>query len=100
MAKGMTKSDFIAAVAQKAGLDKKQATAALDAIGDVVVGELKGGNEVTLPGLLKLKVSIKAATPEHPGVNPFTKEPTVIKAKPERRVVKAGAVKALKDAVM
>ncbi|MBI3360576.1 MAG: HU family DNA-binding protein [Chloroflexi bacterium] len=99
MAKGMSKSDFIAAVAAKASLEKKQAGAVLDAINEVVVAELKGGNEVTLPGLLKMKVSIKPATPERPGVNPFTKQPITIAAKPERRVVKAAAIKALKDAL-
>lgn len=99
MAKGMSKSNFIAAVAEKAGVEKKQAEAVLEAIGAVVTAELKGGNEVTLPGLLKMKVSIKPATPERPGVNPFTKQPITIAAKPERRVVRAAAIKALKDAL-
>ena len=100
MAKGMTKTDFIAAVAEKAGIEKKQAAAVLEAIGEVSMAELKGGNEVTLPGLIKMKVSIKPATPEHPGKNPFTGEAIMVKAKPERRVVKAAPVKALKDSVM
>lgn len=99
MAKGMTKSEFIAAVAQKAGVEKRQTVAILAAMGELVVEQLKGGNEVTLPGLLRMKVSVKPATPERPGINPFTKEPTVFKAKPERRVVKAAPVKALKEAV-
>ena len=100
MAKGMSKTDFVAAVAQKTGLDKTKATAALDAITEVVMAELKMGREITLPGLLKMKVSVKAATPERPGKNPFTGEAIMVKAKPERRVVKAAAVKALKDAMM
>jgi nucleoid DNA-binding protein len=37
--------------------------------------------------------------PERTGINPFTKEPTVFKAKPARKVVKARPVKALKDSV-
>lgn len=99
MAKGKTKSEFIAAVAEKAGIEKKQAVAFLDALGEVVVGELKDGNVVTIPGLLKMKVNIRPATPEREGINPFTKQPTIIKAKPERRVVKASPVKALKESV-
>ena len=41
----------------------------------------------------------KPATKERKGINPFTKEPTVFKAKPARKVLKARPVKAAKDAV-
>jgi len=41
----------------------------------------------------------EAATKERKGINPFTKEPTVFKAKPARKVVKGRPVKAAKDAV-
>jgi nucleoid DNA-binding protein len=97
----LSKSQFVATVADKAGLSKKQASAALQAMNDVVTNELKkkGGGEVTIPGLLKLLVQVKPAVPERSGINPFTKEPTVFKAKPARKVVKARPVKALKDAV-
>ncbi|MBF8282978.1 MAG: hypothetical protein A2W37_06110 [Chloroflexi bacterium RBG_16_63_12] len=100
--KRMTKSQFVAAVAQKAGLDKKQAAAALEALNAVVAHELgkKGPGEAMIPGLLKVSVVVKKATKERTGPSPF--DPTKIvtfKAKPERRVVKARPVKALKDAV-
>jgi len=99
--KRMTKSQFVAALAQKSGLDKKQATAALDGLNALVAHELgkKGPGEVMIPGLLKLNVVTKAAVPAHEGINPFTKQPTMFKAKPTRKVVKARPVKALKDAV-
>ncbi len=99
--KRMTKSQFVAAVAQKSGLEKKQAAAALDALNAVVAHELgkKGPGEAMIPGLLKLNVVVKAAVPAHEGINPFTKQPTMFKAKPARKVVKARPVKALKDAV-
>lgn len=99
MAKGPTKSEFIAALAQKANLDKKQANAVLTAVGEIVVEHLRQDGEVTLPGLLKLKVRTRPATPEREGIHPITKQPTTFKAKPERRVVKAAPVKALKEAV-
>ena len=99
MAKGMTKTEFISAVATKAGIEKKQANAVLMAVGDIVVDELKKNGEVTLPGLLKMKIRVRAATPEREGIHPITKQPTIFKAKPERRVVKAAPVKALKDSV-
>jgi hypothetical protein len=44
-------------------------------------------------------VVTKPATPERKGINPFTKEPTVFKAKPARKTLKARPVKAAKDAV-
>jgi nucleoid DNA-binding protein len=95
----MSKSEFLAALAEKTGLNKKQAGSAMDAVSAIVSEQLKSNGEVTIPGLIKLNISIKAATPEHEGINPFTKQPTMIKAKPERKVVKARPVKALKDAV-
>ena len=97
----MSKGQFVAAVAEKSGLTKKQANAALDAINTVVTRELgrKGPGEVLLPGLLKLSVVNKPATREHEGVNPFTKELMTYKAKAARKVVKIRALKALTDAV-
>jgi nucleoid DNA-binding protein len=99
--KRMSKTQFVAAVAEKSGLTKKQANAALEAINTVVARELgkKGPGEVILPGLLKLTIVIKPATSQHEGVNPFTKEPMTYKAKPARKVVKIRALKALTDAV-
>jgi DNA-binding protein HU-beta len=54
---------------------------------------------VVIPGLLKLTSVTKPAVPEREGINPFTKEPTVFKAKPARTVIKPRPLKALKDAV-
>jgi DNA-binding protein HU-beta len=95
----MTKSEFVNAIAEKSGLNKKQAATVLEAVSDVVTSQLKSSGEVTIPGLIRLSVSVKEATPERPGINPFTKEPTTFKAKPARKVVKARPMKALKDAV-
>ena len=99
--KRMSKTQFVAAVAEKSGLSKKETNAALEAINKVVTRELgkKGPGEVVLPGLLKLSVVTKPATHRHEGVNPFTKEPMTYKAKPARKVVKARALKTLTDAV-
>lgn len=97
--KGMTKSDFLNSLAEKSSLSKKQASAVMDALGAIVTDQLKTTGQVTIPGLIKLNVSEKAATPEREGINPFTKQPAIIKAKPARKVVKARPVKALKDAV-
>ena len=53
----------------------------------------------TLPGLLKIKVVRKPATPARTGINPFTKQETTFKAKPARNVVKLQALKSLKAMV-
>lgn len=100
-AKRLTKSEFISAIAKESGLEKKQVVAALDAMNAVVIKQLsKAPGEVVLPGLLKLVTVKKPAVKARPGINPFTKEPTVFKAKPATKVVKARMVKALKDAVV
>ena len=95
----MTKSEFLVAIAEKSSLTKKQASAVMDAISSVLSDQLKSSGEVTLPGLVKLTVSVKEATPERPRINPFTKQPTIIAAKPARKVVKVRPLRALKAMV-
>jgi DNA-binding protein HU-beta len=97
--KRMSKTEFVEAIATQSGLEKKQVNAVLDALNDVVYKELKAENEVVLPGLVKLTSVTKPAVPEREGINPFTKEKTMFKAKPERKVIKPRPLKALKDAV-
>jgi len=99
MASSMTKSDFVSAMSDKTGMSRKEVGAFLDAMNGLVVDQLKSNGQVTIPGMLKLKMSERAATSERPGINPFTKAPITIKAKPARRVVRAAPVKALKDSI-
>ena len=97
----LNKSQFVTALAEKSGLDKKQATAALDTLNAIVAQQLgkQGPGEVLIPGLLKLNIVDKPATPKHEGINPFTKEPMIFKAKAARKVIKVRTLKALKDAI-
>jgi DNA-binding protein HU-beta len=97
----MSKSQFVESLAEKSGLTKKQAASALDTINVIITQQLgKGGpGEVLIPGLLRLSVVEKPATPKHEGINPFTKEPMTYQAKPARKVIRARPLKALKDAV-
>ncbi len=97
----LSKSEFVAELARISGLDKKQVQLALDSLNKIVLQQLgrSGPGEVLIPGLLKLNVVEKPATPERQGINPFTKQPTIFKAKPARRVIKARPVKTLKDAI-
>lgn len=97
----MSKSQVIGGIAEATGLTKKQVQAVFDSLLEHVQQELgkKGPGVFVLPGLLKLRVIRKPATKAREGVNPFTGEKTIFKAKPARNVVKATAVKALKDMV-
>jgi nucleoid DNA-binding protein len=103
--KKLTKTQFIAHLAEETELSKKQVAAVLQAMNGLVASELKRANknnktaDVTIPGLLKVVASYKPAEKEHPGKNPFTGADIIIKEKPARKVIRARALKALKDAV-
>src|SRR5512142_2034801 len=99
MAKRMSKSEFINTFAEKTGMNRKQATATINTLSSLAEEQLRQSGEVVIPGLVKLRVAEKKATEERQGINPFTKQPMVFKAKPARKVVKANPVKALKDAL-
>jgi nucleoid DNA-binding protein len=99
--KSISKSEFLTTLAEATELSKKEVARVLDELANLVgrqVGK-KGPGIVAIPGLVKIKVVRKPATKERPGINPFTKEPTIIKAKPARNVVKVQALKALKEMV-
>jgi nucleoid DNA-binding protein len=99
--KAMSKSEITAALSETTGLSKAQVTSVFDALFTLVGKNIgnDGPGIFTLPGMLKIKVVRKPATPERTGVNPFTKETTVFKAKPARNVVKLQALKPLKQLV-
>ena len=71
----------------------------LESLATVGYKELKKNGTFLVPGFAKFVVIKKPATKERKGINPFTKEPTVFKAKPARKVLKARPVKAAKDAL-
>lgn len=99
--KRMTKAQVVAELATMAELDKKTVNQVFAALSQLIKQELgpKGPGEFVIPGLIKLKAVKKPATKDHQGINPFTKEPMLIKGKPASRKVRATAVKALKDMV-
>ena len=100
-AKPATKADVFNTLSEKTGLNKKEIAVVFTAMSELISKELgkKGPGMFVIPGLLKLKVVRKPATKAKQGVNPFTKEPMTIKAKPARNVVKAVPLKTLKDLV-
>ncbi len=92
MAKAMTKSQIVAAVAEKAEISKKQAGVALEALSALAYKNAKNG--FTVPGLGKLVLVNRKA---RMGRNPATGETIKIAAK---KVVKFRVAKAAKDAIL
>jgi DNA-binding protein HU-beta len=95
----MSKSELIQKVSEECSMAKKDVKAVIDSLSAVAYKELKKSGIFMLPGFAKFMVVKKLATPERKGINPFTKEPTVFKAKPARKILKVRPVKAAKDAV-
>jgi len=89
----VTKQEFVDAVADQAGMSKRDAGAAVDAVLDTITGTLKKGDSVTFTGFGKFSTSARAA---RMGVNPRTGERVQIQA---TTVPKFSAGSALKSAV-
>jgi nucleoid DNA-binding protein len=99
--KPMTKSEILNSLAESSGLSKREVAGVFEDLAALAAKNLKksGPGVFTIPGLSKIKVVRKPATKARKGINPFTKEETIFKAKPARNVVKIQPLKALKDMV-
>jgi len=99
--KPITKSETYAYLAHATGLSRKQVASIFENLAGLIGKSLgkKGPGLYVVPGLMKIKVVRKPATKEREGINPFTGEKTIFKAKPARNVVKVQALKGLKDMV-
>jgi nucleoid DNA-binding protein len=96
----MTKSELINALVEASdGLSRKDVKTILECLNDVAYKQLKRVGVFTVPGFAKFTVVRKPATKARKGINPFTGEETMFKAKPARKAVRARPVKAIKDAV-
>ena len=98
----MTKTQIYAAIAEDTGLSRKDVAAVFDSMSGLIKTNLSGRKApgvFTVPGLMKLKTVKKPARPARKGINPFTGEETMFKAKPASKAVKILALKGLKDMV-
>jgi nucleoid DNA-binding protein len=97
----MTKSAMLDQIAQNTGLTRKQVSVVFDELAILIESHLKKGGvgQFSFPGLMKIEVKRKPATKARKGINPFTGEETVFKAKPARNVVRIRALKKVKDMV-
>jgi nucleoid DNA-binding protein len=100
-AKPMTKSEIVSGIADATGLTKKQVGSVFEAMAGQIKKSLssRGPGAYAVPGLMKLVVVRKPATPARKGINPFTGQETMFKARPARNIVKIRPLKSLKDMV-
>jgi DNA-binding protein HU-beta len=94
-----TKSEILAQISKETELTKKQVSAVFESLNTLIKKSLRGAGVFTMPGLLKMKVVKKPATKARKGINPFTGEETMFKAKPASKKVRAAALKSLKEMV-
>jgi nucleoid DNA-binding protein len=97
--KAPTKSEILVSIAEKTELSRKQVAAVFEALSGEIKNALgkKGSGVFVMPGLMKLMIIQKPAVKARKGINPFTKEEQMFKAKPARKVVKVRPLKSLKD---
>ncbi|CAN5125252.1 HU family DNA-binding protein [soil metagenome] len=94
-----TKTDILDHIADDTELTRKDVGAVLDSLAEVIELHVKKRSvgEFVLPGLFKISTVRKPATKARKGINPFTKEETMFKAKPASIAVKIRPLKKLKD---
>merc|ERR1719262_666813 len=97
MKAGMTQSSILQSVAETTGLKTKDVRGVVDAYMGVAVAQVKKSGSFKVAGMINMKLKNKPATKARKGINPFTKEPCVFKAKPASKTVRGIAMKKLKE---
>jgi nucleoid DNA-binding protein len=98
--KPLSKSEILNALAESTQMSRKDVDGVLQALETLIEDNLtKGSGIFNLPGLMKIYVHEKKATPEREGRNPATGDPITIKAKPASKVVKVRPLKKLKEMI-
>jgi nucleoid DNA-binding protein len=95
----LTKTQIVGALADSTGLTKKQVSSVMDAMNNLIEGSIKkrGAGEFTIPGMMKITTVRKPAVKARKGLNPFTGEETMFKAKPATTAVKIRPLKKMKE---
>lgn len=95
-----TKGEVYTTIAEASGLPRKQVAHVFDILGSMIAADIKSKPGVfAVPGLMKITCVTKPATKEREGVNPFTGEKMIFKAKPARKAIKVRPLKGLKAMV-
>ncbi|MBE9538317.1 MAG: HU family DNA-binding protein [Proteobacteria bacterium] len=95
----LTKSQILASLSESTGLTKKQVASVMSDLEILIERSIKKRSvgEFTMPGLMKVTTVKKPAKKARKGINPFTGEATVFKAKPASIAVKVRPLKKLKE---
>ena len=95
----MTKSQIVGSIADSTGLSKKQVGSVMEELETLMERSIKKRSvgEFTVPGLMKITTVKKPARKARKGINPFTGEETMFKAKPASIAVKVRPLKKLKE---
>merc|ERR1719281_140289 len=96
-ASGMSQTAVFTSVAETTGMKSKDVKGVVEAMFGVAVAQLKSAGSFKFAGMLNMKLKNKPAQKARKGINPFTKEPCVFKAKPASKTVKCFAMKKLKE---
>jgi nucleoid DNA-binding protein len=96
----MTKSQILGSISESTGLTKKQVGSVIEAMDSLIERSVRkrGVGEFTVPGMMKITTVNKPAKKARKGINPFTGEETMFKAKPASIAVKVRPLKKLKEA--
>jgi DNA-binding protein HU-beta len=94
MAKLMSKSELIQKLAERHpnNMTRQDVKGVIESLAEIGYKELKKSGAFFVPGFAKFVVIKKPATKERSGINPLTKEPTIFKAKPARKIIRARPV--------
>jgi nucleoid DNA-binding protein len=95
----MTKSQIVTSLAESTELSKKQVISVMDELDTLIERSIKKRSvgEFTVPGIMKITTVKKPARKARKGINPFTGEETIFKAKPASIAVKIRPLKKLKE---
>lgn len=95
----MTKTQILNEIAEQTDLSRAQVNGVLEELSVLIERHIKkrAVGEFVLPGMMKITTVKKPATRARKGINPFTKEETVFKAKPASTTVKVRPLKRMKD---
>ena len=94
-----SKTQLLSDIADKTELSRKQVGSVIDELTDLIERHIKKGacGEFVLPGMMKVTTVKKPARKARKGINPFTGEETMFKAKPASIQVKVRPLKKLKE---
>jgi nucleoid DNA-binding protein len=100
-AKPRSKGDVFRTIAEHVGVHRRDVAGVFHALAHMIKADLSknGAGVFKVPGLMRITVKRKPATKAREGINPFTKEKMIFKAKPARNVVRIRPMKTLSQMV-